>query len=58
MSPYKLIFERIYYLPVELEHRAMLAIKQLNVDLDMAGEHRKLQLNELKEIMNDAYENA
>jgi len=33
------------------------AIKQLNFDLDMAGEHRKLQLNDLKEIRYDAYEN-
>ena len=24
----------------------------------MAGEHRKLQLNELEEIRNEAYENA
>ena len=36
----------------------MWAIKQLNFHLDMAGEHRKLQLNELKEIRNEAYENA
>jgi len=36
----------------------MRAIKKLNFDLDMDGEHRKLQLNELKEIRNDAYENS
>ena len=36
----------------------MWAIKQLNFDLDMAGEHRKFQLNELEEIRNEAYENA
>ena len=36
----------------------MWAIKQLNFDLDMAGEHRKLQLKELKEIRNEVYENA
>ena len=36
----------------------MWAIKQLNFDLDMVGEHRKVQLNELEEIRNEAYENA
>ncbi|KAM2726543.1 hypothetical protein EV2_038974 [Malus domestica] len=29
-----------------------------NLDLDAAGIHSKLQLNELKEIQNETYENA
>ena len=45
-------------LPVELEHGAMQVIKQLNFNLDMAGEHRNLQLNELEEIRNDVYDNT
>ncbi|CAN6547620.1 unnamed protein product [Malus baccata var. baccata] len=32
--------------------------KTFNMDIDAAGVHRKLQLNELEEIRHDAYENA
>ena len=40
------------------EHKAFWAIKQCNMDYDAAGIARKLQLLELEEIRNDAYENA
>jgi len=45
-------------MPMELEHRAYWAIKQLNFDLTKAGSQTKLQLNELEELRNDAYDCA
>nr|GEW26484.1 hypothetical protein [Tanacetum cinerariifolium] len=40
------------------EHRAYWALKHVNFDLKTASDHRKLQLNELIELRDQAYENS
>nr|GEW33925.1 reverse transcriptase domain-containing protein [Tanacetum cinerariifolium] len=57
-TPYKLVYGKSCHLPIELEHMAYWVLKHVNFDLKTASDHRKLQLNELSELHDQAYENS
>nr|GFA57775.1 reverse transcriptase domain-containing protein [Tanacetum cinerariifolium] len=57
-TPYKLVYGKACRLPIELEHKAYYALKHANFVLQTAGDHRKVQLNELNELRDQAYENS
>nr|GEY36931.1 reverse transcriptase domain-containing protein [Tanacetum cinerariifolium] len=53
-TPYKLVYEKACHLPIELEHKAYWALKHANFNLKAAGDHKKVQLNELNELRDQA----
>nr|GEY18679.1 reverse transcriptase domain-containing protein [Tanacetum cinerariifolium] len=58
----KKVFDSVYgkacHLPLDLEHKAYWALKHENFDIKTAGNHQKLQLNELNELRDHAYKNS
>nr|GFC59187.1 reverse transcriptase domain-containing protein [Tanacetum cinerariifolium] len=52
-TPYKLVYGKACHLPIELEYKAYWALKHANFNLQTAGDHKKVQLNELRD---QAYE--
>ncbi|GKB31636.1 reverse transcriptase domain-containing protein [Tanacetum coccineum] len=57
-TPFKLVYGKDCHLPVEIEHKAYWALKQCNMDLTAAAKNRFIELNELIELRDEAYENT
>ncbi|XP_076932731.1 uncharacterized protein LOC143598386, partial [Bidens hawaiensis] len=57
-APYRLMYGKGCHLPMELAHRALWALKSVNMDYHEAGKLRELKLSELEEIPDKAYECA
>eukprot|EP00257_Ricinus_communis_P022754 XP_015582576.1 uncharacterized protein K02A2.6-like [Ricinus communis] len=57
-TPFRLVYGKVCHLPVELEHKALWALKTCNFEFVNAGKHRQWQLNELEEWRDQAYGNS
>nr|GEX66355.1 DNA-directed DNA polymerase [Tanacetum cinerariifolium] len=57
-TPYKLVYGKAYHLSIKLEHKAYWSLKHCNFDLKTMGDHRKVQMNKLNELRDQAYESS
>ncbi|XP_017434579.1 uncharacterized protein LOC108341403 [Vigna angularis] len=58
LSPFQMVYGKACYLPVEMEHRALWALKFLNYDPGDTVEKRRRQIIELEEMWLHAYDSS
>src|SRR4051812_39773322 len=58
MSLYKMVYGKACHLPLELEHKAFWAVRELNAEPKLAGEKRLMNFTSLDEWISEAYESA
>ncbi|XP_016553129.2 uncharacterized protein LOC107852612 [Capsicum annuum] len=58
MSPYQLVYGKACNLPIELEHKALWALRRLNLNWNETAQLRMGQLNEMDEFRLGVYEKA
>ena len=56
--PVLIVYGKACCLPIELEHKVYWATRMLNMNLEMAEKKRMLQLNELDELRQNAYDSS
>ncbi|GJZ59279.1 reverse transcriptase domain-containing protein [Tanacetum coccineum] len=52
-TPFRIVYGKACHLSIEIEHKAYWALRNVNLDLDAAGKHKYLQLNELRNKVNE-----
>uniref|UniRef100_A0A251TV51 Putative retrotransposon gag domain, Ribonuclease H-like domain protein n=1 Tax=Helianthus annuus TaxID=4232 RepID=A0A251TV51_HELAN len=57
-TPFMVVYGKACHLPVELEHRALWALKTVNLDLTEAARRRFFQLHELEALRDAAYDRS
>ncbi|GJT76065.1 hypothetical protein Tco_1042790 [Tanacetum coccineum] len=57
-TPYIAVYGKACQHRSEFRAQSLLALKHTNFDVQTAGDHRKVQLNELNELRDQAYENS
>ena len=55
MTPYQFVYGKTCHLPVELEHKAYWAMKEMHFDVEATGIKRRIQISELEELRSKAY---
>ncbi|XP_022040217.1 uncharacterized protein LOC110942761 [Helianthus annuus] len=58
MTPFVIVYGKACHLPVALEHRALWALKTVNLDLTEAARKRFFQIHELEALRDAAYDRS